>query len=101
MTNYYVGTNERVKAESIREAYRIASELIGAKEPGKSVKIYRGPTRQICCSVVEVLPNHKQKLCFVVFQKGHKTGHALTIDYNIDKMLGTWDNIKYGGVANA
>lgn len=101
MTDYYVGTNERVKAGTIREAYRVASELIGVKEPGKSVKIYRGPTRQTCCSIVEVLPDRKQRLCFVVFQKGRKTGHALTVDYKIDMMLGTWDNVKYGGVANA
>lgn len=101
MTDYYVGTHERIKVGGIREAYRIASELIGDKVAGKSAKIYRGVNYRSFCTAIEILPNDKGRLCYVVFQNGHKKGHALSVDYKIDTSLGAWDNIKYGGLADA
>ncbi len=101
MTDYYVGTHERIKVDGIKEAYRTASQLIGEKTCGKSAKIYRGANYSNFCTAIEILPNKKGKLCFVVFQNGSKTGHALSVDYKVDRSLGVWENIKYGGLADA
>lgn len=78
--SYYVG-KDRLKVESMRDAYRIAAEIMREKVLGDCVNIYIGPKSDGIAARIEVRPDRNGVRRFVVYRPNYTYGRALTVDY--------------------
>lgn len=90
---YYVGI-ERKSAETMPDAFRIAVEELGDKVAGKTVRIYRGQSKDTPTATIEVLPDHTGRLCYAVFYARSPVGHALGADFHTIRAV-RFPNNKY------
>lgn len=78
--SFYVG-KDRIEVDSIRDAYRVASEIMKDKKLGDSVNVYATPLGTHIEARVEVRPDRNGIRRFVVYKKRNEYGRALTVDY--------------------